>query len=167
MASTQGTVPRRFLWGSLWAGVILIAVVGIMDSLPAAKRDTPSATYSHGRLSIVIPYRAVSAGAGYLTLELLDPEDRVLVHVTRYARVREGAGSWQRNLRLERPLSVEDLVWHRLRYRFEYAAGGAGSLEGIESVSQILRTPVIHILGQQSCGGERGLCEGGGHRLQE
>ncbi|HUU14874.1 MAG TPA: MG2 domain-containing protein, partial [Terriglobia bacterium] len=150
MASIHGTGKRRFLWGALWVGLIFLAAVGMMDSFPAAKRDTPSATYSHGRLSVAIPYHAVAAGAGYLTLELLDPEDRTLAQVTRYARVSEGKGSWQRDLRLEKPLPVEDLVWHRLRYRFEYDSGDGGPLEGIESVSQILRTPVIHILGQQS-----------------
>jgi hypothetical protein len=150
MASMHGTGRRRLLWGALWVGLIFFAAVGMMDSLPAAKRDTPSATYSHGRLSVAIPYHAVTAGAGYLTLELLDPEDRILAQVTRYARVSEGKGSWQRNLRLEKPLPVEDLVWHRLRYRFEYGSGDGEPLEGIESVSQILRTPVIHILGQQT-----------------
>ncbi len=150
MASIHDTRKRRFLWGGLWVGLIFFAVVGMMDSSPTVKRATPSATYSHGRLSVTIPYRAVTAGAGYLTLELLDPEDRILARVTRHARAREGRGIWQRNLRLEKPLPVEDLVWHRLRYRFVYETLDGEPLEGIESISQILRTPVIHILGQQS-----------------
>jgi len=46
--------------------------------------------------------------------------------------------------------SVEDLVWHRLRYRFVYSGGREDAIEGTESISQILRMPVIHVLGQQS-----------------
>ena len=45
---------------------------------------------------------------------------------------------------------MDDLVWHRVRYRFEYDDDKSAGLEGTESISQILRTPVIHILGQQS-----------------
>ena len=41
-------------------------------------------------------------------------------------------------------------MWHRLRYRFAYAIATDAAIEGTESISQILRTPVIHILGQQS-----------------
>lgn len=150
MGSVKNAGKQRMLWVGLWAGLILGAAVGMMDSSPAVKRDTPSATYSHGRLSVAIPYHAVAAGAGQLTLELLDPEDRILARVTRPARALEGKGSWQHGLRLEKSLPVEDLVWHRLRYRFEYDSAAGEVVEGIESVSQILRTPVIHILGQQS-----------------
>ncbi len=48
----------------------------------------------------------------------------------------------------EKPIAFEDIVWQRLRYRFEYADNQAAAIEGIESISQILRRPVVHILGQ-------------------
>ncbi len=43
-----------------------------------------------------------------------------------------------------------------MRYRFEYNDANNEKIEGTKSISQILRTPVIHILGQQSymAGGE-------------
>jgi hypothetical protein len=61
-----------------------------------------------------------------------------------------GQGRWQDQIKLEKPLPLDDLVWHRVRYRFEYDDKQTAALEGTESISQILRTPVIHILGQQS-----------------
>jgi uncharacterized protein YfaS (alpha-2-macroglobulin family) len=61
-----------------------------------------------------------------------------------------GQGRWQDQIKLEKALPLDDLVWHRVRYRFEYDDKQTAALEGTESISQILRTPVIHILGQQS-----------------
>jgi hypothetical protein len=46
--------------------------------------------------------------------------------------------------------ALEDLVWHRLRYRFTYADHKEAAAQGTESISEILQTPVVHILGQQS-----------------
>ena len=45
---------------------------------------------------------------------------------------------------------MEDLAWHRIRYRFAYGGSQEAALRGTESISQILRMPVVHILGQQS-----------------
>ncbi len=38
----------------------------------------------------------------------------------------------------------------RIRYRFTYSGSAEAALGGTESISQILRMPVVHILGQQS-----------------
>jgi len=108
------------------------------------------ATYSQGLLHLTIPYQAAHAGAGQLTMEVLDPEDNVLGRAERHVDVAEGQGRWQDSIKLEKPLPLDDLVWHRVRYRFEYDDRKTAGLEGTESISQILRTPVIHILGQQS-----------------
>ena len=64
--------------------------------------------------------------------------------------VAEGTGQWQEDIRLGKRLALDELVWHRLRYRFEYGDRSDSVLEGTESISQILRTPVVHILGQES-----------------
>ena len=89
-------------------------------------------------------------------MEVLDPEDQVLGHAEQSLDVAGGNGHWRERIPLARPLAVDDLVWHRVRYRFEYSGGETTKIEGTESISQILRTPVIHILGQQSylAGGE-------------
>jgi uncharacterized protein YfaS (alpha-2-macroglobulin family) len=61
-----------------------------------------------------------------------------------------GPGRWKDEIKLAQSLSLEDLIWHRVRYRFEYDDKGKVALEGIESISQILQRPVIRVLGQQS-----------------
>jgi len=108
------------------------------------------ATYAHGVLHVTIPYRGAETGSGQLTLEVLDPEDDVLGRAQRDLKVNASAGRWKEQIRLEKPLAFEDLVWHRLRYRFEYDDRKMGALQGEESISQILQRPVMHILGQQS-----------------
>jgi uncharacterized protein YfaS (alpha-2-macroglobulin family) len=45
-------------------------------------------------------------------------------------------------------LDLEDIVWHRLRYRFDYNDANLAPIEGIESISEILRRPSVHIIGQ-------------------
>jgi hypothetical protein len=104
--------------------------------------ESPVATYSHGTLHVTIPR------AGQLTVEVLNPENEAIGQA-------EGRGG-QADVKLAKPLATEDLVWHRLRYRFTPVSGGTNPIEGTESISEILRTPVVHIIGQQSflAGGE-------------
>jgi hypothetical protein len=135
------------------AALFLIAFVLTLESFKgahAANGESAAATYSRGALHVTIPYDAPHAGAGQLTLEVLDPEDQVLARAERGVDVGEGKGSWQEDLKLAKAPAIDDLVWHRLRYRFTYSDRNNAALEGTESISQILRTPVIHILGQQS-----------------
>lgn len=146
----SGRSKPQTLWFILSAAFMIGAAAAVTDSFPGTGRDAVTAAYSRGRMLVAIPYRAEVAGAGRLTLELLDPEDRVVLRSAGPKMTTQGKGRWQEVLKLEKPLAVEDLVWHRLRYRFEYADNRHEPLEGIESISQILRTPVIHILGQQS-----------------
>jgi len=137
---------RSFLYSAL----LVIAAVVVVQSFPTASGDTPVATYSQGALRVAIPFHATHPGTGQLTVEVLDPEEKVLGRAERRVEVAEGKGQWQVEIKLEKPLPLEDLVWHRLRYRFAYQTGEQAALEGRESISQILRTPVVHILGQQS-----------------
>ena len=109
-----------------------------------------TATYSHGTLRVNIPYEAAHPGGGQLIVDILDPEDASVGHVDKYLMLAESAGSWQEEVKLHTPLAMEDLMWHRLRYRFNYSDSRQPPLEGIDSLSQILRTPVVHVLGQQS-----------------
>ena len=129
-----------------------LAVLSLLFPASAGNGDSgkASAIYLHNCLSLSVPYHAVLAGAGQLTVEILDPDDNVLGHTERHIELAEGQGFWREKIRLDKPLPLNDLVWHRVRYRFEYDNKKTAALEGIESISQILRTPVIHILGQQS-----------------
>jgi uncharacterized protein YfaS (alpha-2-macroglobulin family) len=131
--------------------VLVIAAIVTVQSFQAANGESaPGATYAHGTLDLTIPYRAAQGGAGKLSVEVLDPEDHVLGSVERTEDAVPGKGHWRERIALAKPLAIDELVWHRVRYRFEYGDGKAAKIEGTESISEILRTPVVHILGQQS-----------------
>src|SRR5258708_7175263 len=132
----------------------LAAVVGnillLVQHFKTADGKTAVVTYSRGVLHVSIPYHAERAGGGKLTVEVLDPEEQVLGRAETQAAIGEGYGRWQEDIRVDRALSVDDLVWHRVRYRYEYDGGKAAAVEGTESISQTLRTAVVDILGQQA-----------------
>ena len=142
--------PARFLIFILTVFLTITAFVAVRPFQASSGAPATVATYSHGLLHLTIAYHAARSGAGQLTIEVLDPEDNVLGRAERQVEVAAGPGRWQDQIKLEKPLPLDDLVWHRVRYRFEYDDKQTAALEGTESISQILRTPVIHILGQQS-----------------
>ncbi len=146
-----GSANRRKLWFSATVLMFLVSL-GIVESFQGTTAEGKSAaiTYSNGVLNVTIPYQAPHAGTGQLTVEILNPEDEVLGRVERRVAAVDAAGWWQDEIKLTKALAVEDLVWHRLRYRFVYSGSKEDAIEGTESISQILRMPVIHILGQQS-----------------
>ncbi|HEY6372201.1 MAG TPA: MG2 domain-containing protein [Candidatus Sulfotelmatobacter sp.] len=122
-----------------------------VQQFQASNRErAANATYGHGVVNLVIPYDAAHSGMGRLTMEILDPEDQVLGHVEQHVQVAGGPGSWREQIKLAKPLALDELVWHRVHYRFEYSDSKTTAIEGTESISQILRTRVLHILGQQS-----------------
>jgi hypothetical protein len=154
--SNGHTAPSRFWFLSLLTLLIVTGLVAVQKFQAAGSESTATATYAHGVLDLTIPYHAAHAGAGQLTVELLDPEDQILGRAAQSLDVTEGKGQWEEKISLVKPLPVDELVWQRVRYRFEYSDGKGTKIEGIESISQILRRPVLHILGQQAylAGGE-------------
>jgi uncharacterized protein YfaS (alpha-2-macroglobulin family) len=117
------------------------------------------ATYSQGVLRVTMPYDLAHVGSGRLTIEVLSPEDRVLGHLEQREEITERRGQWHEEIKLDRPLPVDDLVWQRIHYRFDYDDGKTAAFEGTDSISQILHRPVIHILGQKAylAGGQAGV----------
>ncbi len=120
-----------------------------------ANGESAIATYSHGNLHASILFRAPLSGAGQLIVEVLDPEDAILGRTERRVTAVDAAGiagsRWQTDVPLTKPMSTDDLVWHRLRYRFAPDDHKDGTVvQRTESISRILRIPVVHILGQQS-----------------
>jgi len=154
--SAGHTAPSKFWLLSLVALLFITGLVAVQKFQAAGGESTATATYAHGVLDLTLPYQAAHAGAGQLTVEVLDPEDQVLGRATQSLDVAEGKGQWTEKIRLAEPLPVDELVWQRVRYRFEYSDSKSAKIEGTESISQILRRPVLHILGQQSylAGGE-------------
>jgi uncharacterized protein YfaS (alpha-2-macroglobulin family) len=113
---------------------------------PPVSVDRVAASYSHGTLYVSISSQGLHAGEGQLVVEVLNPEDKVLGRSERLASV----GALKSEVRLEKPLALDDLVWQRIRYRFAYRGQTGVALQGIESISNVLRRPVLHILGQQT-----------------
>src|SRR5271165_5081163 len=137
---------------ALTAGAIGAAVLiaNAAQETQAANEGSAAATYSHGILHATIPYRAPHAGAGQLTVEVLNPEDEVLGRSEQRLDLGAGAGTWQEDVKLAKDLATDDLVWHRLRYGFTYDRENGTAIGATESILQILRMPVVHIRGQQS-----------------
>lgn len=138
-----------FAAGLVVVGCASVAVFTSYSFAQSRENGQVSATYVHGVLDVVVPYSAPRNGAGDLTVEMLDPEDRVVGGVNKPVYVRAGRGLPQERIALHDGLPVDDLVWHRLRYRFAYADERSAALEGIVSISQVLRRPVVHVLDQQ------------------
>jgi uncharacterized protein YfaS (alpha-2-macroglobulin family) len=144
----SGTAARFTI---LFALALLLTITASVEIFEAAGPEpSMSATYSHGVLRVTIPYHAVSTGAGHLTIEILDPEDHVLGHSERDVHITDLRGHWQDSVLIDKPLAMEDLIWQRVRYRFEFHDNNAAPLQQTESIAKILHRPLLHIIGQQS-----------------
>ena len=143
--------PSSF-WYLFFAATLAVPlfVAVFVEFFPAVNADPTVVTYTYGVVHVTIPYHSLHSGDGTLRVEVLNPEDEVLGSAAARVAIGTGYGRWQESIRLNKTLAVDDLVWHRVRYRFEYGDGKTEALEGIDSISQILRAPVVHILGQQS-----------------
>jgi hypothetical protein len=135
--------------------VLVLALVSVASLLTLSQNDPGnhgpvSATYKDGTLRVSIPSNLTRDGVGNLKIEVLDPEDRVVGSLDRHLTVRMGQASWKENLALTSTLAIDELVWHRLRYQFTYDNEEAPALSGIDSISAVLRRPVVHVLGQQA-----------------
>jgi hypothetical protein len=120
MNSPKGVVRLSNLWFLFVFPILVLAAGVLVLPFQAANEKAAVATYAKGTLHVSVPYRGAHTGTGKLILEVLDPEDQVLGHVERRAVVPEKDGQWEEDIALENSLSLEDLAWHRLRYRFEY-----------------------------------------------
>jgi A-macroglobulin TED domain/Alpha-2-macroglobulin family/Carboxypeptidase regulatory-like domain/MG2 domain/A-macroglobulin receptor binding domain/Alpha-2-macroglobulin bait region domain/Macroglobulin domain MG3 len=142
----------------IFLGIAVLTAAGLLTSARIHSTQAAaslSVTYVHGILRCTIPYHATEPGAGRLTIEVLDPEDNVLGRTEHQLGVSQGNSQWNETVKLDKPLALDELVWQRLRYRFEYDDRKA-PIEATESISAVLRMPVVHILAQQSylSGGE-------------
>jgi uncharacterized protein YfaS (alpha-2-macroglobulin family) len=130
--------------------VSLIAFLLLLTSALSSEAQSMSALLSKGTLSLTIPYHADRAGTGKLEVELLGPDDQALAKADRLADATVGNGVWKQDLTIRPSTPFDQLVWQRLRYRFQYDGDTTPAVEQIRSVSTILRRPVMHILGQTS-----------------
>src|ERR1700743_3403494 len=143
-------------WRSVWLQVFLsfffvlflVALGGPKQAVTEASAPPPAATFAHGDLFVTIPYDSAREGSGKLIAEILDPEEHILGRAERRVTIAKGRGSWQQIIVPAKPIAFEDLVWQRLRYRFQYEDKNVAPITGVESISRRLRRPVVRILGQ-------------------
>jgi len=141
--------PRSFTRGMRTISFfsLLFAVCAMLVCV-RAEAESMSAIYRHGSLVVTIPYHAAKAETGTLVTEILDPENNVMGRMESTVQISAGGGVWEEMIAPTKPLALEDLVWQRIRYRFAFEDGKTAAIEGIESIAEVLRRPVVHVLGQ-------------------
>ena len=70
--SLRNNIPGRIVMCSVLAWLVWMAAA-LVQTFAGAGKTGASATYSHGVLRVVIPYRAAHEGAGRLRVEVVDP----------------------------------------------------------------------------------------------
>jgi hypothetical protein len=128
--------------------LLLIVLAGAYAPFTEAGAPSPAATFSHGVLLVEIPFHGTRPGSGKLVTEIVDPEEHVLGRAERSVEIAQGDGSWQQSIAPAKPIAFEDLVWQRVRYRFEYGDKEIPAITGVASISRILRRPVVRMIGQ-------------------
>ena len=100
-------------------------------TVSGADLKTVSAVYAHNRLSFSIPYEAAHSGEAELSLEVLSPEDHVLGRADHKAHLAEGAGVWNAEIILGEPMTLDELIWQRVRFTLRYEDQTAPDVEDI------------------------------------
>ena len=141
--------PRISLRSLDFMIVFLLTVCGALGSAPCAAGEQPTAIYRRGNIELALPYHSANSGPGKLVTEILSPENAVLGQVERATQVALGDGAFHEQIAPQKPMAFDDLLWHRIRYRFQFDDARQPPIEGIETLAQILRRPVVHVLGQK------------------
>ena len=133
----------------------IISILIGMVLLPAlfvarAEAKTMSAVYAHDALALTESYDAPRNGDVELVAEVLNPEDRALGKAVLRERVMRGPAEWNAVIALVEKVPVEEMVWERVRFTLRYADETKPAIEEIRPVAEILRRPVMRILGQRS-----------------
>ena len=147
MPTRGGSVSLKLLLPLSFV-MLLIALAGAYAPFTQAGASSPDATFTHGVLLVAIPYHGARPGSGRLITEIVDPEEHVLGHAERPVEIAQSDGTWQQSIGPAKPVAFEDLVWQRVRYRFEYEDQKIPAIAGVASISRILRRPVVRMIGQ-------------------
>jgi hypothetical protein len=145
LTRSRGLLRQRLLPLSFLLLLVVLAALYVSFTEAAAPS---SATFTHGVLSVAIPYHGARPGSGRLITEIVDPEEDILGRVERPVDITNNDGAWQESIVPAKRIAFEDLVWQRVRYRFEYTDKAIPAITGVESISRILRRPVVRMLGQ-------------------
>jgi len=132
--------------------LMLLVVLLFTNAIGLAETalESPTVIYEHGVLSLQIPFHSVRAGRGMLSVEILDPENHRLGHKEISVAAADMDGVWLEKVAIDSSISINDLVWDRIRYRLTFDGEEHPTVERTESISRILLRPVVRILGQKS-----------------
>jgi hypothetical protein len=139
------TGVRRF---TLLAVSPILFTLGSFRGLAQSNTAHPTAAYRHGELSVAIAHTSLRAGSGVLSAEILDPESMVLGRAERTIEIRKNHDALALTVVPDKPMRYEEIPWQRIHYRFVYDGDNKAALDDIESISQILRRPVVRVIGQ-------------------
>ena len=117
-------------------------------ALPGAQSAKLSLTAVHGGLALSLPYSGQHSGTARVTSEILDPEDRVLGHAETRVQITAPDGAINQFIVPANPIPSDDLPWERLHVRLQYDGDSNTAMNNTFAVSEILRRPVVRILGQ-------------------
>jgi hypothetical protein len=148
MHTRGGSVLLKRLLPLSFVLLLIIALAGTYAPFTEAGAPSQGATFRRGVLLFAIPYHGARSGSGKLITEIVDPEDHILGHADRAVEIAQSDGTWQQSIVPAKPIAFEDLVWQRVRYRFEYGDKAIPAIAGVESISRILRRPVVRMIGQ-------------------
>lgn len=126
---------------------LCLASLALSLTLPA---QTAHATYTSHTLALEMPYHTDRAGAGRLTVDVLNPEDEVLAHSEHTVEAVKGVNLWRQELSIDPKVPYDELVWQRVRYRFRYSGDQQLAVEQVLAIQSILRRPMMRLLGQRS-----------------
>jgi hypothetical protein len=97
MTAPNGNVCPRKFWFAFLAVLLLAGMaIVLVEPFQAVKGNTAVVTYTRGLLNVTIPYHSAHSGDGKLTVEVLDPEDKVLGRAETQVAITKGDGRWRR-----------------------------------------------------------------------
>src|SRR5579872_4980617 len=125
-------------------------LIFLATALGSEEPKTFSAVYSRNTLSLSVPYEAAHSGEAELRVEVLTPEDRIMGEAEHKANLAEGSRVWNAKVELNESMTLDELVWYRVRFTLRYENQTEPDVEDIRSLSEILVRPEMHILAQRS-----------------
>ena len=127
---------------------LVLSISGTAQGFAESTTARLTAAYRHGELSLAIAHTSMHAGSGVLSAEILAPEGAVLGRAERTIEIRNSHDGLALTVVPDKPIRYEEIPWQRVHYRFVYDGDSKASLDDIESISQILRRPVVRVIGQ-------------------
>jgi uncharacterized protein YfaS (alpha-2-macroglobulin family) len=120
---------------------MLLLTVAPRDGVFADDNEL-AAVYRNGSLEVNVPFEQGAAQSRALSLEVLDPNDKLVARVVRSLSPSDNRSS-KVTIALDKSLALEDLAWDRLKIT-------TGDSSKIVSISEILRVPVLRIFAQRA-----------------